>query len=73
MKGKSTTASSAAMGPESVSATLAANGVAIDPARAASAAATLEAQVGGLRRATTSIAFEIEPATYLKVSAGETP
>ena len=57
--------------PESLTAMLASVGVALDPARAESAAATLNAQVGGVTRAAAEISFETEPATYLKVAAGE--
>jgi hypothetical protein len=57
--------------PESLTAMLASVGVALDPARAESAAATLNAQVAGVTRAAAEISFETEPATYLKVASGE--
>ena len=56
---------------ESVTAMLAVLGVALEPARAAGVATTINAQVTGLNKAVAAIAFETEPATYLKVSAGE--
>ena len=56
---------------ESVTAMLGALGVALDPTRAAGVAATINAQVAGLNKAVAPIAFETEPASYLKVSAGE--
>jgi len=59
--------------PESATALLALVGVAIDPVRAASVAETLNAQVGGANKAFAALAFETEPATYLKVSAEEAP
>ena len=59
--------------PESATAVLALVGVAIDPARAASVAETLNGQVGGAIKAFAGLAFETEPATYLKVSAEEAP
>ena len=59
--------------PESATALLALVGVAIDPARAASVAETLNVQVGGANKAFAALAFETEPATYLKVSAEEAP
>lgn len=64
---------SAPMSPESATAALALVGVAVDPARSASLADTLNMQVTGAYRAFAALAFEIEPATYLKVSAEEAP
>ena len=57
--------------PESVTAMLAVLGVALDPARATGVASTINTQVTGLNKAVGEIAFETEPATYLRVSAGE--
>lgn len=59
--------------PESATALLALVGVAIDPARAASVADTLNTQVAGANKAFAALSFETEPATYLKVSAEEAP
>ena len=59
--------------PESATALLALVGVAIDPARAASVADTLNTQVTGANKAFAALSFETEPATYLKVSAEEAP
>ena len=59
--------------PESATALLALVGVAADPARAASIADTLNLQVSGANKAFAALAFETEPATYLKVSAEEAP
>jgi hypothetical protein len=59
--------------PESATALLALVGVALDPARAASVADTLNTQVSGANKAFAALAFETEPATYLKVSAEEAP
>ena len=59
--------------PESATALLALVGVAADPARAASIAATLNMQVSGANKAFAALTFETEPATYLKVSAEEAP
>ena len=59
--------------PESVTALLALVGVAVDPARAASVAETLNTQVTGANQAFATLSFETEPATYLKVSAEEAP
>jgi hypothetical protein len=59
----------AAQSPESVTEMLAVVGVALDPARAANVAATVSAYVAGANKAFVTIAFETEPATYLKTSA----
>lgn len=59
--------------PESATALLALVGVTVDPTRAASVAETLNTQVSGANKAFAALAFEIEPATYLKVSAEEAP
>ena len=61
----------AAQTPESVTALLAQVGVALDPSRAPGVAQTMNAQVAGAAKAFAALAFETEPATYLKVSAGE--
>ena len=58
---------------ESATALLALVGVALDPARAASVAETLNTQVSGANKAFASLTFETEPATYLRVSAEEAP
>jgi len=58
---------------ESATALLALVGVKLEPARAAGVAETLNAQVGGANKAFSALAFETEPATYLKVSAEEAP
>jgi hypothetical protein len=63
----------APMSPESATAALALVGVAIDPSRSASVADTLNAQVSGANKAFATLAFEIEPSTYLKVGAEEAP
>jgi hypothetical protein len=59
--------------PESATALLALVGITLDPARAASVAETLNAQVGSANKAFAALAFETEPAAYLKVSAEEAP
>ena len=59
--------------PESATALLALVGVTVDPARAANVADTLNTQVSGANKAFAALAFETEPATYLKVSAEEAP
>ena len=59
--------------PESATALLALVGVEVDPARAAGVAETLNTQVTGANKAFAALAFEVEPATYLKVSAEEAP
>ena len=59
--------------PESATALLALVGIAIDPARAASVADTLNTQVTGANKAFATLSFETEPATYLKISAEEAP
>jgi hypothetical protein len=58
---------------ESATALLALVGVKVDPARATGVAETLNTQVGGANKAFSALAFEIEPATYLRVSAEEAP
>lgn len=58
---------------ETATAMLALIGVSIDPSRAAGVAETLNAQIGGASNAFASLAFETEPALYLKVSAEEAP
>jgi hypothetical protein len=58
---------------ESATALLALVGVQVDPSRANGIAATLNAQVGGARKAFANVEFETEPATYLAVSAKEAP
>ena len=59
--------------PETVTAMLALVGVEVVPERAAGIAATLNAQVSGANKAFATLAFETEPATYLKVRAEEAP
>lgn len=59
--------------PESATALLALVGVTVAPARAANVADTLNTQVSGANKAFAALAFETEPATYLKVSAEEAP
>jgi hypothetical protein len=59
--------------PESATALLALVGVTVEPSRAASVADTLNAQVTGANKAFVDLAFETEPATYLKVAAEEAP
>lgn len=61
----------AAQTAESVTAMLALLGVALDPARAPGVAQTITAQVTGAKKAFEALDFETEPATYLRVSAGE--
>ncbi len=56
---------------ESVTAVLALVGVTLDAARAPGVAQTINAQVTGANKAFAALEFETEPATYLKVSAGE--
>lgn len=58
---------------ETATAMLALIGVSIDPSRAAGLAQTLNLQIDGASRAFASLAFETEPALYLKVSAEESP
>ena len=58
---------------ESATALLALAGVEVDPARAAGIAATINAQVRGANKAFVALPFETEPATYLRISAGEAP
>lgn len=68
-----TTKLNSAFTAQSATASLALIGVAIDPARAASVAQTLNLQVSGAGKAFAALAFETEPATYLRVSAEEAP
>ena len=62
---------SAAQTAESVTAMLGLVGVTLDAARAPGVAQTIDAQVAGAGKAFAALEFETEPATYLKVSAGE--
>jgi hypothetical protein len=56
---------------EAITAQLALVGVAVEPASAAGIAETLSTQVTSANKAFAALAFEIEPATYLKVAAEE--
>ena len=59
----------ASQSPEAVTQMLAVIGVALDPARAATVAATITTYVSGANKAFAAISFETEPATYLARSA----
>jgi hypothetical protein len=59
--------------PASSIALLALVGYEADPARGAGIASTMNSQVRGASKAFGAVPFETEPATYLKVSAGEKP
>jgi hypothetical protein len=59
--------------PESAAALIALTGVTADPARSASIAEVLNTQVAGANKAFAALAFETEPATYLKIAAEEAP
>ena len=58
---------------ESATALLGLVGVELDQARAAGVAETLNMQVKGAGKAFATLTFETEPATYLVVSAKESP
>ena len=57
---------------QSATALLALIGVNLEPTRASAAANTISAQVAGARPAFNALAFEAEPADYLKICAAET-
>ena len=59
----------ATQSPQSATEMLAVVGVALDPARAANVATIVSAYVAGANKAFATVAFETEPATYLKASA----